>query len=224
MKKYLLILSIPILLVCSCQKDKAPALLHPVADYIPTAAGSTWVYNVGDGTGHSYGTFTVTATAEPVQKDGRTFSVLSGGSILPGGGDKSYFYKTPGQYKTYYTVVHDDATGIDFDVPILLNRITLNKDTTYFIPAADVSKPAPWQVQCINGNQNYQDVTINGKAYDNCIVTITNILKYNDDPKSAYYGTYEVYDTYAFTFAPNIGIIEVASNYQINTLISSDLK
>lgn len=227
MRKQLLILILPSILVLSCQKNQHDAEVpksNPVTDYFPTTTGSSWTYAISDGDGGSNGNFTVTATNEHIQKDGRAFAVLSGGSILPNAGLKTYIYKTADQYKTYYTIVHDELTGIDFDIPILLNRRILNKDTSYYISGTDPSKPPAWQVVLKDIKQDYQDFTVKGVTYKNCLVTIVDILKRNEDTASMYYGTYQVYYTSTLTFAPNVGLIETALYGKIFSLVSSGIK
>jgi len=214
MKPYVLLL-IFVALISSCKKTEKsyPELPNPVADYMPLSSGNTWTYGVSSNNGGpDYATLTVNASSNTSIIDGKSFSVLTGDSKAYRDTNLFYFYKTGDQYKDYYTTVIDATTGTSFAVPVLLNGRIKNRDTLYYVPDPDATKPPLWMIIMNITNQNYIDVTIRGKKYSNTMTTGVYIHK-------LYNGSYFLLDSYQFTFAPNVGLIQAATqNQEINLI------
>ena len=147
------------------------------------------------------------------------------------GADQFFYRKTGDQYKNYYTKIGDSNSGLDFEVPILLSGPDKNRDTTYYIPNSDPTLPPVYKVM-LSTIAYYADVTVNGKQYNNCIITGITLFKRfgNDNPANA--NDYYVDLDYTYALAPNIGIVEeVVSNgivdnnsYPKISLTSYDIK
>ena len=235
MKKYLLLLVLPlIVMLSSCHKallsdihPPPPPDLDTLADYVPTTTGSWWKYGISSSNDASYtytDSITMTMTGDSLHKYGKAFSIATANNPEFNGTDKFYFYKNSAQYKTYTTIVNDYRTGTDFDVPILLDGKMAIRDTSYYIPDSDPAKPAEWLIISNVDNQNYMDFTIKGKTYHNCIGTGVYINKLYEGTDPRYVGGYTLYSVYTFVFAPNIGIIQEVTDSQIISLTSYSVK
>jgi hypothetical protein len=226
MKRYLLIFSILLLFISACKKTAVvKPVLNPVADYLPLTTGTTWTYSIGSANGGpSYGTIQMTVSGGQIQRDGKAFSVITPSSATFNF-YTNYYYKTGGNYKSYYAIIPDRNDGTqNFDVPILLTGATNTRDTSYFIPNTDPSKPAAYQIISSATLQEFSDETINGKAYKNVITTGVSILKLYDGTDPKYAGDYYLYQDYEFDFAPGVGIIAEYFNGYALTLTSYDIK
>jgi hypothetical protein len=216
MYKYLLILIIPVLFISACKKAAVkPLILDPVADYLPTTAGSNWTYGVteGDTIYRSGPTFTMTMTGDTLNRFGKIFTVATASSPSFDASNQFYFSKTSGQYKAYTTIVHDFQ---GFDIPILLRGNTSDRDTSFYVPDADPSLPPAYQVTSY-AVKPLQVITVQGKTYKDCSEVFVSINKLDS-------GGYYFYSSYVFYFAPNVGIIKEFTNNQSIFLISYDIK
>jgi hypothetical protein len=229
MKRHFPVLIIFILFLFSCNKEQQgyPYQYNVVADYTPTSIGSTWKYGIsyGEDPSNYIDSITVTMTTNHLNMGGKAFAVAAASSPEFEGFGNFYFYESAGKYKVYSTILTDMYSGTQFAVPFMLNGAVLNRDTTIYIPNADPSKPPAWTIQTYT-NSEYQDVEIRNKVYTNCISSDVTIEKLYDGTDPQYTGQYQVYDTYQFMSAPNVGIIQEVCGYndEVLTLLSSNIK
>jgi len=226
MKRYFLFL-IAIASLASCRKDEKPYpyQYNLVADYVPTTVGTTWKYGISATYDPSryLDSMTLTMTGDQRTMDGKTFAVATASSPAFNGFDKFYFYKDNAKYKTYSTILSDFYTGTEFTVPFMMNGSVLNRDTSFYVPNPDGSKPPMWQIET-STDLVPQTVTIGDKTYTNCLDSYVELNKRYDGTDPQYIGTYQVFDIYEFLFAPNVGIVKELNRYEVITLMSSNIK
>lgn len=228
MKIYFIFL-VAIVSLASCKKAQEgyPYHYNPVTDYLPTAAGNTWEYGVSYGNDPStfLDSIKVTMTSDQSMIDGKPFSIGSTTSTDFSGIGDFYFYKNNATYKTYSTILSDVYSGTRFDVPFMMNGKILNRDTSFFVTGNGSSAAPEWGIE-VSTDEVPQNVTIQGKTYQNCIGSYADILKLYDGTDPHYIGQYQVYDTFQFLFAPNVGMIEevYGDNDLILTLLHSNIK
>jgi hypothetical protein len=139
------------------------------------------------------------------------------------GTDKFYFAKSSGQFKLYSSILRDYLTGEEWDLPILPDSRFLHTDSVFLLPNKNPALPPPYQIATGYTNKDVA-YTVSGITFQHTISAGVTLMKYYDGPDPEHIGDYYLYESYGFILAPDIGIIQESTDYQIISLTSYNIK